>query len=159
MSNELSCPCAACTLARQHIWEEVAKKRTAEGVNTNKQQAVQTSAAAVSPRETILNEAKGIVMKDRNSVYGDPEDNFKDIAALWAAYKGISFTSMDVVVMNMLIKVARLKKTPEYHDGLVDIAGYAACGGDIQRALRSMRMTMNTAQSAENSIIGLQQSK
>jgi len=82
-------------------------------------------------------------MKDRNTVYGNPEDNFLDIANLWSAYMRdrtindkTPFTSMDVVVMNMLIKVARLRKTPEYHDGLVDIAGYAACGGDIQRRLR-----------------------
>ncbi len=83
-------------------------------------------------RSKLLQEAEGIVNKDRNSVYGNPEDNFKDIAELWAAYKGCSFSSMDVVVMNMLIKVARLKKTPGYRDGLVDIAGYAACGADIQ---------------------------
>jgi Domain of unknown function (DUF6378) len=86
----------------------------------------------ISQRSQLLAEADEIVNKDRNSVYGNPEDNFKDIAQLWAAYKGVSFTSMDVVVMNMLIKVARLKKTPGYHDGLVDIAGYAACGADIQ---------------------------
>jgi hypothetical protein len=96
------------------------------------------------PREQLLREAEKIVTKDRNSVYGAPEDNFRDIAQLWSAYMNgrppISvnnpFSSMDVVVMNMLIKVARLKKTPDYHDGLVDIAGYAACGADIQEVMK-----------------------
>lgn len=87
-------------------------------------------------RTKLLDEANEIVNKDRNSTYGDPEDNFKDIAALWAAYKGVEFSTMDVVVMNILIKVARLKKTPGYRDGLVDIAGYAACGADIQACLK-----------------------
>lgn len=90
----------------------------------------------VSPREAILDEAKGIVMKDRNSTYGNPEDNFRQIAALWSAYKGVHFTSMDVALMNSLIKVARLAKSPEHHDSVVDIAGYAACAGDIQEAMR-----------------------
>lgn len=90
---------------------------------------------SVNPREILLDEAKGIVLKDRNSVYGNPEDNFLDIARLWGAYKGIEFTSMDVAIMNMLIKIARLKCTPGYRDGLVDIAGYAACGADIQAAM------------------------
>lgn len=96
----------------------------------------QEGKSAISPRQQILDEALKIIMKDRNSVYGNPEDNFKDIADLWTAYKNIKFTKMDVVIMNMLIKVARLKVTPEYHDGLVDIAGYAGCGGDIQAGLR-----------------------
>jgi hypothetical protein len=86
-------------------------------------------------RSKLLREAESIVNRDRNSVYGNPEDNFQDIADLWSAYKGVRFTMMDVAVMNMLIKVARLKKTPTYRDGLVDIAGYAACGADIQKAM------------------------
>lgn len=87
-------------------------------------------------RTKLLQEADVIVNKDRNSIYGNPEDNFRDIASLWSSYKGIEFTAMDVVVMNMLIKVARLKKTPTYRDGLVDIAGYAACGADVQAWLK-----------------------
>lgn len=89
----------------------------------------------LTERSKLLREADDIVNKDRNSIYGNPEDNFKDIAELWSAYKGVHFSSMDIVIMNMLIKVARLKKTPSYRDGLVDIAGYAACGADIQHYL------------------------
>lgn len=85
-----------------------------------------------NPRQKLLDEARVIVSKDRTSGYGNPEDNFLQIAALWTAYKGQQFTSMDVALMCALIKVARLAKSPEHHDSLVDIAGYAACGADIQ---------------------------
>lgn len=90
-----------------------------------------------SPRVRILDEAKRVVTKDRNADYGDPEDNFRQIAALWAAYKQVPFTSADVAIMSALIKVARLAKTPGHHDSCVDIAGYAACLGDIQEGMRN----------------------
>ena len=100
---------------------------------------------AQTPRAAILNEAMKITHQDRNANYGNPEDNFKNIAALWNAYwipkvqrleKPSGFTPQfgpeDVAVMNMLIKVARLSNNPNHHDSAVDIAGYAACLGDIQ---------------------------
>lgn len=86
----------------------------------------------VTPREHILNAAKEATCGDRNLNYGNPEDNFADIADFWSVYKGVNFTSHDVAVMCVLIKVARLKKSPNHIDSAVDIAGYAACLGDIQ---------------------------
>lgn len=85
-----------------------------------------------TPRQKALDEASEIVHKDRNVNYGNPEDNFRDIAALWSTFKGVTFTPMDVAVMNMLIKVARLKKNPQHHDSVIDIIGYGACAADIQ---------------------------
>lgn len=102
-----------------------------------------------SQREKLLNEAMEITHKDRNAQYGSPEDNFKQIAALWNAYyfarlsnrptraAPFEFEPADVAVMNMLIKVARLSKTPTHHDSAVDIAGYAACLAEIQESLRN----------------------
>ena len=80
-------------------------------------------------RESILKNALEIVMKDRNVEYGSPEDNFKDIAALWSTYKKCDFTAHDVGVMMILLKVSRLMTSPHVEDHYVDIAGYAACGG------------------------------
>ena len=101
-------------------------------------------------RARILDEAMAITHKDRNAVYGSAEDNFQQIANLWDAYlrarqsnacfiKGrpYSITPADVAVMCMLIKVARLAKSPSHHDSAVDIAGYAACLGEIQVKLRA----------------------
>lgn len=82
-------------------------------------------------RSEILDKAKEYVNKDRNSTYGNPEDNFGDIARLWSAYKDADFTPQDVAIMSALVKVARLKKTPTHEDSWVDLAGYAACGGSI----------------------------
>lgn len=97
-----------------------------------------------TPRSRLLNEVMEIVHKDRNANYGNPEDNFSQIAGLWNVYLGtrkkasvdttLFITSADVAIMNMLIKVARLAKNPNHHDSAVDIAGYAACLADIQES-------------------------
>lgn len=79
-------------------------------------------------RRTILLEAEEAVCSDRNKHYGDPEDNFEDIAKLWTAYKNVTFTRGDVAVFMMLVKIARMKTSPDLNDHWVDIAGYAACG-------------------------------
>lgn len=87
-------------------------------------------------RASILQDALEIVSKDRNTDYGDPEDNFRDIAELWSVYKGFDFTAHDVAVMMILVKVSRLKTSPDKEDHWIDIAGYAACGGQA-RAVES----------------------
>lgn len=97
-------------------------------------------------RSKILNEAMTITHHDRNASYGNPEDNFKHIANLWNSYMGVSkrnigITSADVAVMCMLIKISRLGNNPAHHDSAVDIAGYAACLGDIQETLRYKEAT------------------
>lgn len=85
-------------------------------------------------RESILNGAMSAVMQDRNTSYGDPEDNFRDIAAMWNTYLSSNQEEMlikphDVAAMMILVKVSRLKTSPGKEDHWLDIAGYAACGG------------------------------
>lgn len=82
-------------------------------------------------REKILAEAKKNVCGQREQDYGSPEDSFGMIAELWTAYAGYSFNSYDVAVMMALLKVARLSNSPNHMDSWVDLAGYAACGGEI----------------------------
>lgn len=79
-------------------------------------------------RRAVLLEAEEAVCSDRNADYGDPEDNFLDIAQLWTAYKNVPFTRADVAVFMTLVKIARMKTSPKVKDHYVDIAGYAACG-------------------------------
>jgi hypothetical protein len=43
----------------------------------------------------------------------------------------ITSASTDVAVMLALLKVARIKQNPNHTDNWIDIAGYAACGGEI----------------------------
>ena len=88
--------------------------------------------SAMSQRGKILNEAKTCVCSDREKDYGTPEQNFGIIADLWSHYTDIKIKPEDVACMMILLKVARVKSGNGKHDNWVDIAGYAACGGEIQ---------------------------
>lgn len=74
---------------------------------------------------------------DRGVPYGGVEDNFTRIARLWRTHilnrfdKPIDLTSADVAMMMVLMKVARLENQAMHPDSWIDIAGYAACGGEI----------------------------
>jgi len=85
----------------------------------------------LSTRSDILDEAKRCVCGHRETEYGSPEDNFQIIADLWTAYKGERFTPIDVSMMMALLKIARVKSGTATTDSFVDLAGYAACGGEI----------------------------
>lgn len=82
-------------------------------------------------RADILDKAKECVCGQREQDYGSPEDNFKQIAKLWTAYKNVSFTPGDVAMMMALLKIARIQSGTGTSDSFVDLAGYAACGGEI----------------------------
>ena len=82
-------------------------------------------------RADILDRAKAIVTGEREKQYGKPEDNFAIIAELWGAYTGYKFSPVDVAMMTALLKVARIKTGVGTVDSFVDLAGYAACAGEI----------------------------
>lgn len=82
-------------------------------------------------RKTILDAAEKCVCHDRQDTHGRPEDSFGDIADLWTAYKGVEFDPVDVAQMMILLKIARAKGNPKHADNWIDIAGYAACAGEI----------------------------
>lgn len=83
-------------------------------------------------RREILTDAAVCVCSDRNLMYGEPEDNFGVIAAMWSAYLGYPVTAADVAAMMILFKVARIATAEQpSRDSYVDIAGYAACGGGM----------------------------
>lgn len=84
----------------------------------------------INIREETLDTAKSIVTGARANEYGGVEDNFKRIGKLWEAYKGVAFSTEDVALMLALLKVARLKNSPDHKDSWIDIAGYAACGAE-----------------------------
>lgn len=91
-------------------------------------------------RAEILDAAKKCVTGGRDDDYGQPEDNFDAIARLWKAYIetahpeevdcSIFPDAVDVAVMMALVKIARIAKTWNA-DSFVDLAGYAACAGEI----------------------------
>lgn len=87
-------------------------------------------------RKEILETAEKMVCGHREQDYGSPEDSFNKIAALWTAYKGVNFDSIDVSMMMALLKIARISSGTATDDSFVDLAGYAACGGECKDALK-----------------------
>lgn len=82
-------------------------------------------------REQLLDQAKEIVTKHRQSQYGTPEDNFGTIALMWGAYLGRELSKGDVAYLMILLKIARGKHKQEFADNWLDVAGYAACGAEV----------------------------
>ena len=85
----------------------------------------------------LLDTAKETVA-GRGRNYGTPEDNFARIANHWEMFlvnrygSGFSLTPGDVAVMMALMKIARLEHDPRHADSWIDLAGYAACGAEIE---------------------------
>lgn len=89
-------------------------------------------------RTEILEAANRIVCGERETQYGAPEDNFAVIALLWNAYLygvggagGIELDRTDVAAMMALLKIARISSGSGKDDNWIDLAGYAACGGEL----------------------------
>jgi hypothetical protein len=83
-------------------------------------------------REEILNEAIKCVCGQREQDYGTPENNFQTIANLWSTYLGCTVKAIDVTMMMALLKIARIRNGGGSGDSFVDLAGYAACGGELK---------------------------
>lgn len=83
-------------------------------------------------RAEILDAAKRCVCGDREQDYGSPENNFRVIADLWTAYLGYEVCATDVAAMLALLKIARIASGHAKDDNWIDLAGYAACGGEIE---------------------------
>src|SRR3546814_17747053 len=82
-------------------------------------------------RETALAEIGRCVLQDRNASYGDPEDNFQDIADRWTVLfrgRGVAFTPADVAAMMCDVKLARLRTSAAKPDNWIDLASYAVGG-------------------------------
>ncbi len=92
----------------------------------------------------LLRSALEIVEK-RGLTYGQAENNFARIAALWTAYLDqrtmhapaghVNYIGeTDVAAMMALMKIARLMEKPDHLDSWLDLAGYAACGAEVSGA-------------------------
>lgn len=89
---------------------------------------------SLDKRKLVIDQASKIVEGARQLNYGSPEDNFRRIAALWESYllfrkeeQLFTITPVDVSIMMMLMKIARLMNTPDHWDSIKDIIGYASC--------------------------------
>lgn len=83
-------------------------------------------------REWILNRAKNIVVEDRLTVHGEPENSFETIKDLWNGYLSDilkrPLETHEVAILMILLKVARVKNNAQHTDNWTDMIGYSACG-------------------------------
>lgn len=89
-------------------------------------------------RARVLELARECVCSERQAQYGSPENNFALIAAFWRLYlkeklqlTEVAIEAEDVAMMMALLKIARCTTGQVKLDNYVDLAGYAACGGEI----------------------------
>lgn len=96
-------------------------------------------------RPEILDAAKKIVTGDRERAYSAPENSFATVANLWNAYMGGHyFKTKDVAAMLALLKIARIASGNFHMDNWVDLAGYAACGGEVESNEADMADVVNS---------------
>ena len=86
----------------------------------------------MNPRTDTLTKAEQLINGDRNNQYGPPNQDFGRTASLWTTYLDgrTLIEAHDVAAMMILLKISRIRWSPENHDHWIDIAGYAACGHD-----------------------------
>lgn len=87
-------------------------------------------------REEVLNAAAKCVCGEREQDYGSPENNFCTIAMFWNQYltsrgNKVVISPSDVAAMMSLLKISRIASGHAKDDNWVDLAGYAACGGEL----------------------------
>lgn len=91
-------------------------------------------------RAEILHEAEKCVCTDREEQYGSPESNFGIIAAIWEPYirakcvgdgADVCILPEDVAILMALLKIGRIASGQAKADNYIDLAGYAACAGEI----------------------------
>ena len=96
--------------------------------------------AEQTTRKTILDSALKCVCEDRDEQYGCPEDSFALIAQLREPYirakcvggdADVSIVPEDVGILMCLFKIARTAGLNIKADNYIDLAGYAACAGEI----------------------------
>lgn len=90
-------------------------------------------------RAEVLHRAEQCVCGQREQDYGTPEDNFETIAEFWETYLSracvdeagcVDIDATDVAMMMALLKIARIAGGAGTRDSFIDLAGYAACGGE-----------------------------
>lgn len=93
-------------------------------------------------RSELLHAAEVCVCGQREEDYGTPEDSFRVIGELWETYlkakcignpqAEVCILPEDVAALLGLLKIARIATGHGESDNWVDLAGYAACGGELQ---------------------------
>ncbi|WP_449044184.1 DUF6378 domain-containing protein [Paracoccus versutus] len=86
-------------------------------------------------RSKILDDAAFCIIHDRADVYGSAQVGFDAIAQVWAGLDQARGDrprgAMDVAAFMIAVKLVRAATNPAHADNWVEIAGFAALGGEI----------------------------
>jgi len=83
-------------------------------------------------KEDILKTAETLITGQRADDYGSLEDNFGRIAGMWSILLGRpEISKTDVALCMAAVKMCRLYNSPDHIDSWIDLAGYAAIGGEL----------------------------
>lgn len=103
-------------------------------------------------RKEILAAAERCVCGQREQDYGTPENSFKVIGELWEVYIKekcvgtdtiVTIVPEDVAALLGLLKIARIATGHGKDDNWIDLAGYAACGGELQQNMGAAEMKLS----------------
>lgn len=112
-------------------------------------------------RVDILDKAKVCVNGERDRDYGSPERSFEMISNLWNIYLNMdpdnAIEARDVAAMLALLKIARISNGVYKADNWIDLAGYAACGGEIESSTEAMiKQASGPTEAAHKELLGKQ---
>lgn len=112
-------------------------------LNAQNPQAQSVASPSAIP---LLHRAEALINGDRQMDYGDKLENFSQIANLWTATLGRKLTQEitpeDVALCMIQVKIARLAKSPDHKDSILDVAGYAGCYDKLQEERRNNSLSL-----------------
>lgn len=74
---------------------------------------------------SILHTAIELTQGERAKIYGPPRENWAATVNIFNAMTGRDLSIDEGVKFAIAMKLARLKKTPNHTDSIVDLAGYS----------------------------------
>lgn len=122
--------------------EAANKKANAVKVNITSEEEVPVV------QDTFLQRAEKLIKGDRQKDYGDKLANFAHIAMFFQAVlapklqEGVYISPEEVGMMMQGVKMARMIKSPDHADSVLDNAGYAGCIGELQAERLALKKPM-----------------
>lgn len=113
-------------------------KSMSEKLTPADKKAIATQTMTPKPVSTLAADADATVHGPRQDDYGDKLQNFTQIAMLFQGVlatkllPGAAITPEDVTLLMMQVKIARLAKSPDHKDSILDVAGYSICYNELQ---------------------------
>ena len=97
---------------------------------------MKNTSSDIDPRTTrqrALDDAADCVLRDRNTIHGEPEDSLEDIAKGWSVIARCEISPSQVALMMVWLKTVRATQNPVHWDSWVDICGYGSIGAECSQ--------------------------